>query len=441
MHNLIQLMKIRLLILILLIIFSRLLISQSRYKNILISTESEPNELSAAIHPFDKNYLVLASNIDGFHYSLDGGLTWNTKKITNPVYGIWGDPVLVYDTKGSLYYFHLASSTNHWYDAIVCEKSYDGGITWNDTGVAFGNNPPHMQDKEWAVCDMTYSPYRNNIYAVWTQCGQDYYESESATRNPEENAGTNIFFSRSDDEGATWSDMMRINKKNGTQCSIVEKTVLGATNCIGPNGEVYVTWVSEEGLIFDKSTDAGMTWLDKDIIVSKIPNGFKLDVPEIYRCFGFPSISCDQSYGPGKGNIYISWADQRNGVYDTDIWFVKSTDNGITWTSPKRINNDVMARHQFFNWHTIDQSTGYIYIVFYDRRNYEDEETDVYLAKSTDGGETFSNERISQWSFKPDKSIFFGDYINVTASNGRIRPYWSRLEGTKLSIWTAIIDE
>jgi hypothetical protein len=415
--------------------------AQTKYKNVLITTENEPNEVSAAVHPFDNNFLVLGSNIDNFYLSSDGGLNWTTKKLTNPVHGVWGDPVLVFDTKGSLYYFHLASSTNHWYDAIVCEKSYDGGITWNDTGVAFGQNSPHMQDKEWAVCDLTYSPYRNNIYAVWTQCGQDYYESEGATSNPEINKGTNIFFSRSTDEGSSWSDMLRLNDSSGTPCSVVDKTVLGATNCIGVNGEVFVTWVSGEGLIFDKSTDAGYTWLYKDILVSKIPNGFKFEIPGIYRSFGFPSIACDQSYSLYRGNIYISWADQRNGTEDTDIWLAKSTDNGNSWLQPKRINNDITARHQFFNWITIDQSTGYIYIVFYDRRNYDDEETDVYLARSADGGETFTNERISQWSFKPDASTFFGDYISITAINGKIRPYWSRLEDTKLSLWTAIIDE
>jgi len=36
--------------------------------------------------------------------------------------------------------------------------------------------------------------------------------------------------------------------------------------------------------------------------------------------------------------------------------------------------------------------------------------------------------------------VFFGDYTNITAHNGRIRPIWARADGVSMSIWTAIID-
>jgi hypothetical protein len=32
----------------------------------------------------------------------------------------------------------------------------------------------------------------------------------------------------------------------------------------------------------------------------------------------------------------------------------------------------------------------FFYFIFYDRRNYDDKTTDVYLAYSVDGGETFT---------------------------------------------------
>ena len=67
--------------------------------------------------------------------------------------------------------------------------------------------------------------------------------------------------------------------------------------------------------------------------------------------------------------------------------------------------------------------------------------TDVYIAKSTDGGLTFQNERISESPFAPDENTFFGDYINIAAANGVIRPVWTRLDQSSLSIWTAIINE
>jgi hypothetical protein len=77
--------------------------------------------------------------------------------------------------------------------------------------------------------------------------------------------------------------------------------------------------------------------------------------------------------------------------------------------------------------------------VFYDRRNYTNTATDVYLAKSTDGGNTFTNFIISSSAFTPTSGTFFGDYTNITAHNGKVRPIWARLQGT-LSVMTAIVD-
>ena len=63
---------------------------------------------------------------------------------------------------------------------------------------------------------------------------------------------------------------------------------------------------------------------------------------------------------------------------------------------------------------SVDQTTGSIYIVFYDRRNTTGDNTDVYMARSTDGGNNFSNVQISASSFLPNSSTFFGDYTNIT---------------------------
>ncbi|TAE05344.1 MAG: exo-alpha-sialidase, partial [Bacteroidetes bacterium] len=111
------------------------------------------------------------------------------------------------------------------------------------------------------------------------------------------------------------------------------------------------------------------------------------------------------------------------------------------WSKPKRVNDDGAGKHQFFNWMAVDPVTGYIHVVFYDRRNYNDSQTDVWLATSKDGGETFQNEKISETPFKPNKYVFFGDYNNISAYKGVVRPIWTRLDGTKLSVWTALIEK
>jgi hypothetical protein len=141
--------------------------------------------------------------------------------------------------------------------------------------------------------------------------------------------------------------------------------------------------------------------------------------------------------------VYVLWADQRNGDDNTDVFIVKSTNQGLDWTSPKRVNTDGGTTQQFFPSVAVDQSNGNLYVVFYDRRVYAptNDSTDVFLAKSTDGGETWSDGKISQVPFLPTSSIFFGDYIHIAASQGIIRPIWMRLDASTLSVWTALISD
>jgi hypothetical protein len=89
----------------------------------------------------------------------------------------------------------------------------------------------------------------------------------------------------------------------------------------------------------------------------------------------------------------------------------------------------------------VDQTSGYLYFVYYDRRNHDDNQTDVYLTVSRDGGKTFTDHHISQKSFLPDQEIFFGDYLNIAAVNGTIRPIWPRMDDGKTSLWIALIQE
>jgi hypothetical protein len=61
----------------------------------------------------------------------------------------------------------------------------------------------------------------------------------------------------------------------------------------------------------------------------------------------------------------------------------------------------------------------------------------VFLARSTDGGKTIDNMRISESSFVPDTTVFFGDYTNIAARDGRVYPIWMRMDGKTMSIWMA----
>ena len=69
---------------------------------------------------------------------------------------------------------------------------------------------------------------------------------------------------------------------------------------------------------------------------------------------------------------------------------VEVTFGGQTWTAPVSPVQETGANHQFFPWATIDPSTGFIYVVYYDRRYTVGEYTDVWMAMSPDGGDTGS---------------------------------------------------
>ena len=405
-----------------------------QYRNVRIDGlgSSNPEEVTIAINPVYPNILAAGANIDHFYRSTNAGLTWSESRLASNTLGVWGDPVVVYDSLGNLYYAHLSNPlTGWWIDRIVVQKSTDNGVTWNE-GVGIGMNIyPQAQDKEWLAVDMTRSPYRGTIYMTWTEF-DDYGSSDPAD-------SSRIRFSKSIDQGITWSSPVVISEVSGN-CIDSDNTTEGAVPCVGPEGQIYVSWAGPAGIVFDKSTNGGTSW-GNDVFVSAMPGGWDFDVPGIYRCNGMPITMCDISYSPYRGHVYVVWSDQRNGATNTDIFMSKSTDEGNTWSTPVKVNNDNTTRHQFFVWSTIDPFTGYLWFVFYDRRNTTGSATDVFAAKSTDGGATFQNFKVSESSFTPSSSVFFGDYTNIAAWKGRIYPVWMRLQNSQLSVWTAPISK
>lgn len=405
-----------------------------QYTNVRVNNaaSTDPEEVTISIDPTNPLHLAAGANITYYYYSTNGGMSWSQGNLTSSL-GVWGDPSVIFDGSGNLYFGHLSNPSfpGYWIDRIVVQKSTDGGQSWDD-GEGIGFNPPRrQQDKEWLAADMTASPYEGNLYVAWTQF--DSYGSASTSDS------SRILFSRSTDAGAKWSTPVRVSDRAGN-CLDSDSTVEGAVPAVGPDGEVYLTWSGPLGIMFDKSTDGGDSF-GSDIFVTSQPGGWDFNISGIYRCNGMPVTACDVSRSPYRGTIYVQWSDQRNGPGNTDIFLIKSTDAGQTWGGVKRVNDDTTSREQFFSWMTVDQVTGYVYVVFYDRRNTSGDATDVYVARSTDGGETFTNFKVSKSSFTPSSGIFFGDYTNVAARNGRIYPIWMRLDEDTLSVWTALIDE
>ncbi len=411
--------------LILIIILFETVCSFAQNENILIQGTSSPSEPSIMIDPLHPNVMVAGAILDDVYISTDSGYTWSKDRLSSS-YGVWGDPVIAVDNKSNWYYFHLSNPRNgNWIDRIVCQKSTDGGENWNNGSYA-GLNGAKAQDKQWVTVDRT----DNTIYMTWTQF--DDYGSSSAS------CKSSILFSKSTDLGESWTPAKRINEVDGN-CIDEDNTTEGAVPALGPEKQLYVAWAGPEGLVFDRSLDGGTTWLDNDIKINDMPGGWDYEIPGLQRCNGLPVTQCDTSYSPYRGRIYVNWTDQRNGTDDTDVWLAMSDDGGNTWSDAIRVNNDDAGHQQFFTWMCVDQVTGYLHFVFYDRREHNNNSTDVYYALSTDGGQTFLNRKISESPFTPSSNTFFGDYTNIMAYDNIVRPIWARLSEGNMSVWTAIV--
>lgn len=404
-----------------------------QFKNIKLDEQTPDNpyicEPSIAINPRNPQNIVAASVLDNIYVTKDGGANWQKIKVKSR-FGVYGDPAVVCDAKGTFYFFHLSDPTNgtggyesEKLDRIVVQESHDGGLTWSE-GESIGLNHPKDQDKEWPVVDS-----KGNIVVTWTQF--DKYGDK------DENCQSNILLSKSKN-GKKWSAPITISQTPGN-CLDDDNTAEGAVPAISHDGKMFVAWANHGKIYLDRSYDGGNMWLSNDIVIADQPGGWDMKIPGHDRCNGMPVLVANNSRTNAMGQLYIVWADQRNGENDTDIWFMRSANRGDNWTVPSRVNNDTTKTHQYLPWMTVDQATGYIYIIFYDRRAGEALSTDVYVAYSTDGGNTFKNVKISETPFTPSEQTFFGDYNNISAHKGIITPVWTRMDNGVTSVWTSVI--
>lgn len=390
-----------------------------------------PCEPSISVNPTNTLNMVAGSVLDRHYHSFDGGKTWTNGRLTSML-GVYGDPVVKHTKTGRALYGHLSNPAGKAYtspeflDRIVVQVSDDGGVTWQEGSFPRADRTKD-HDKHWIGVD----PVSGDILMSWTEFDK-YGSSDSSDRS-------RILFSVSRDNGDSWSDAVVVSEFEG-DCLDDDKTTEGAVPAAGIDGTFYIVWSFDSKIYLDRSFDKGRTWQDKDKIIAVQPGGWSISIPGIDRCNGMPVLKADHSPGKYRGNLYVSWSDQRNGEVDTDIWCMTSADSGETWSAPVRVNDDPPGRHQFMSWMDVDPVSGVLWFVFYDRRAHQDEQTDVYLAYSTDGGKTFVNKKISEKPFLPQPVLFFGDYNDISAYNGVIRPIWTEQEGKTLRVRTALVN-
>ena len=145
------------------------------------------------------------------------------------------------------------------------------------------------------------------------------------------------------------------------------------------------------------STDGGKTFGKTDGLIHKwtAPTGTGLDIkipadPQ-RGVTVFPFIDVDRSNGPNRGTLYCVYNDGDT-TAGLSAFLTKSSDGGKTWTQPLKVNDDTATgrRDHFMPRVAVDQSDGSVNVVWYDTRNdAKNTKTDVFYARSTDGGKTF----------------------------------------------------
>ena len=375
--------------------------------------DTTQTETSIAVNPKDPSNILIGVNTiykpdiskfwQGSYYSTNGGQFWGGGNQLPQSYK-GGDPVVGFDTQGEAYFNYFVEGGED-VDTLFIKKSTDAGKNWQDRDtvrIAF-------LDKNWMAID-TYcnSSYKDYIYIAWTEGG--------------------IKFRRSTDGGDTFIDLQTISKGGFV-------TEHGVNLAVGPNGNLYGAWTlhdilaNEDSLCFNKSTDGGgnfgtaKTILNIDVIDNEVL--YKCETS--FRVNSFPSLAVDRNNG---SKIYMVWADDRYG--DPDILLSKSTNGGTSWTTtPVRVNNDQQGNgiDQWFPSVCVDENGG-VCVVFYDSRcdPQNNDLTELFLAYSTNAGQTFENVVISDITFCPDRIAasfaYMGDYIGVASVEDSIYAAW-----------------
>jgi Neuraminidase (sialidase) len=433
-------------------------------KTIYVNAEVEPQ---VSINPTNANNIVAAWQQDrwsngGAHglvagFSFNGGKTWS--ETTLPFsecapgglnYERASDPWVSFGPDGTLYTNAISFNRSNNQNAVAAATSTDGGKTWGNlvTLVAYNTNGGQFSTDKNSV---TADPVKAGVaYSVWDTL-------VSATDNPDDNPHTHAFtgpayLSKTTDGGKTWSAPQVIvntaqNQQTIGNVIVVDPRDNGTGNSLGtlydffdwilaPNSFGSVGQSDSFNVAFAKSTDGGTHWSAPQL-VNRITTVFVKD-PNTGAIIRTGDIIPEVAINAITGQLYAVWQDSRfnntsgNSIFGTydEVAFATSTDGGVTWTSPIRVNTP--TGKPAFTPTVRSNSNGTIAVTYYDFRNLQANNTttlptDYWVTFSTNGGASFGGEAHVTGPFDmltaPFASGFFvGDYEGLASSGLTFRP-------------------
>lgn len=213
-------------------------------------------------------------------------------------------------------------------------------------------------------------------------------------------------FTRSVDGGLTFMNPIR-----------VPNNIIWGTMAVDADGNLYLAGLEyySGGIYVAKSSNAKNRNVTPTFDFASLVNlngslsGWEGPNPE--GLLGQLWVDVDRSNGPNRGNVYVLASVDPPGSDPLDVYFARSTDGGRTWSSPVRINNDPprSTSYQWFGTMSVAPD-GRIDVIWNDTRNDSSVTySELYYAYSYDGGRT--------WSLNIPISPRFNHYLGYPQQN------------------------
>ncbi len=407
-------------------------------------------EPAIAVNPLNPLNIAISSLWE-YRVSTDGGSTW-TIPFDNGIplaplgYISSGDPSLAFDGAGSLFYSYLGEqiAPPHGLDVFVSRlDSTTGALLSGPVRVSTSGTTGSENDKDWIAADRwPSSPFAGRLYVVWTE-----FMTATTTR---------VLISSSSNQGATWSTPLELS-------GLGEGFVWPAHVAVSPNGDVYVGYHSQTGWSVDnpngttgrvyvaRSTDGGASFTQKTTAFAPGAADITFNVQSSPGCIPNTSFWLQGSTqawvlpDPGiAGNVYVVAADDPDNAHgsgdDANIMIARSTDYGVTWSPPSRVDHGPGAFFAVMPTAAIDDQTGRIVVMWYDNRQGVQVngkwQLDVFYAISDDHGVSFGPDiQINDLSFNPDlnapqryagppPTLRIGEYIGISSAANSLYGVW-----------------